>query len=120
VTLGLIFTASVFFLSDVLNMFLSQDLWKRFLLTWMLIAPAGIFMGMLFPLGIKLVDEHAPNLIPWVWGINAYATVIGSIISVMIAINLGFTAVFVIAAGTYIFGALCLTFGLATRKNDLA
>lgn len=115
--LGVIYLASIFFLSDVLNAFLSFGLWKRFSLTGVLIAPAGILMGMLFPLGIRLVDRHAPTLVPWVWGINAYATVIGSIISVMIAINLGFSAVFIIAAGTYILGALFLKSGLENREK---
>lgn len=115
--LGFLYAAGVFYLSDILNMFLAQGLWKRFLMTGLLVAPAGILMGMLFPLGIRLVDEHAPELIPWVWGINAYATVIGSIVSVMIAIYYGFTAVFVIAASTYVLGALCLKLGFSASKS---
>jgi len=115
--LALLYAGAIFFLADVLNAFLAQELWKRFVVTGLLIAPAGILMGMLFPLGVRLVDEHAPDLIPWVWGINAYATVIGSIVSVMIAIYHGFTAVFVIAACTYVLGAVGLRTGFVRPEK---
>ena len=115
--LALLYAGAIFFLSDVLNAFLARDLWLRFIVTSLLIAPAGFLMGMLFPFGVRLVDEHAPELIPWVWGMNAYATVIGSIVSVMIAIYHGFTAVFILAACTYVLGAVGLKSGFSRSGN---
>ena len=97
--------AMVFGLNSILNFCLTQALWMRFLITFILISPLGIVMGMFFPIGIKLVDEKARALIPWMWGINAYATVIGSVLSVLLAIKGGFSFVFMLAALIYVFGA---------------
>ncbi len=55
-----------------------------------LIAPLGILMGMPFPLGISLVHKTSSELIPWAWGINGYATVIGSPLCLILAITMGF------------------------------
>ena len=95
----------VLFLNPILSFCLTHVLWVRFLITFALIAPLGIVMGMFFPIGIKLVDEKARDLIPWMWGINAYATVIGSVLSVLLAIKGGFSFVFILSALIYVLGA---------------
>jgi hypothetical protein len=58
-----------------------------------MLAPVGFLMGMPFPLGLRLLDRTGPQwaqLIPWVWGINGAASVLGSVLAISIAINYGF------------------------------
>lgn len=74
----------------------------RIALGVLLLAPLGILMGMPFPLGIRLVTRTNEKLVPWAWGVNGCASVLGSILSVMLAQSLGFTAVLGIALGVYL------------------
>jgi hypothetical protein len=59
-------------------------------------------MGMPFPMAISSLKQHASNLIPWAWGINGYASVISAGLATLIAIDLGFTAVILIATLLYL------------------
>ena len=61
----------------------------------------GFFLGMPFPTGVRIMGQHRQRLIPWGWAMNSYATVIGSVLSVLIAMSLGFSAVYLMAAGAY-------------------
>lgn len=74
----------------------------RIALGVLLLAPLGLLMGMPFPLGIRLVTRTNEKLVPWAWGVNGCASVLGSILSVMLAQSLGFTAVLGIALVVYL------------------
>lgn len=76
----------------------------RVAMSVLLLAPLGLLMGMPFPLGIRLVTQTNEPLVPWAWGVNGCAAVIGSILSVMLAQSLGFTAVLGIALVVYMVG----------------
>jgi hypothetical protein len=58
------------------------------------IFPMGLFMGMAFPLGMKLANLRAPDLTPWLWGVNGATSVCASVIAVAIALYAGITAAF--------------------------
>ena len=66
-----------------------------------LIAPLAFFMGMPFPIGLSRVANSAPDFIPWAWGINGLASVISASLATLLAIELGFTAVVLLALGLY-------------------
>ena len=74
----------------------------RIVLSLILIAPLGFFMGMPFPLGLARVSAHAPELVPWAWGISGCFSVISAILATILAIHLGFTAVVAMAAVLYL------------------
>ena len=65
-------------------------------------------MGMPFPVGLTWTSKHFSVFVPWAWGINGYATVIGSVLSVILALNFGFRSVLLIAAGIYIIAYLAI------------
>jgi len=90
------------------RMFLSVSFAMRMALSVLFILPVGFFMGMPFPIGLSWTSKHYPNFVAWAWGINGYATVIGSVVSVILALNFGFRAVLMIAAGIYIIAYLAL------------
>ncbi len=66
------------------------------------LAPLGFLLGIPMPGGIRLLEERAPQLIPWAWAINGCASVIGSILAVMGAVTLGFSRVLAAGAVAYL------------------
>ena len=67
-----------------------------------LIAVLAFPMGMFFPQGIRLVERISTDHVPWAWGANSAASVIGSIVALILAIHAGFAAVAVIGALVYV------------------
>ena len=58
-----------------------------------LLFPAGLLMGMAFPLGMKLAAGRA-ELTAWFWGLNGAASVLASVVSVCIALTWSISAAF--------------------------
>jgi hypothetical protein len=56
--------------------------------------PAGLMMGMAFPIGMKLAAGRARDLTPWFWGLNGAASVLASVLSVCIALTWSISAAF--------------------------
>lgn len=73
----------------------------RMALTGVLLAPLGLFLGMPFPLGMHWVGSRRPGAVPWLWGINGVMSVLGSALSVALAIHVGLRATMLVAAGLY-------------------
>lgn len=73
----------------------------RILLALALIAPLAFAMGMPFPIGLARVAREAPGFIPWAWGINGFASVLSASVATLVAIELGFTAVILLAVLLY-------------------
>jgi hypothetical protein len=90
-----------FALPQVLTFFQGKPLFFRQWMTVLLIAPPGLLMGMPFPLGIRLAGAQSPFLVAWAWCANGCASVLGSILPVIIALAWGFQAVFFLAAFLY-------------------
>jgi hypothetical protein len=74
----------------------------RILSSVVLTAFLGIAMGIPFPAGIKYLGSKNPAAVPWAWGINGAASVMGSALAVFVAINFGFSIAFL--CGTIIYG----------------
>jgi hypothetical protein len=72
-----------------------------------LILPLGFAMGMPFPAGLARVAASAGRLVPWAWGVNACASVIGAIAATLAAVHFGFTAVLIAAIALYAMAAAC-------------
>jgi hypothetical protein len=70
-----------------------------------LLAPLGFLMGMMFPRGIAHLEERAPRLVPWAWGVNGTMSVISAAASALLALTFGFR--WVIWAGALCYG-LCI------------
>jgi spermidine synthase len=81
----------------------------RFVVSGVVIAPLGALLGIPFPLGIRLLGSRSPEAVPWAWGVNAYATVVGSILCVIIAVTFGFRVNFALAFALYTTGFLLFT-----------
>ncbi len=88
--------------------FLGSSLPVRMLVAILFTGIAGFFMGMPMPSGIRHLKATGKQIIPWGWAVNGYFTVIGTALSVLIAVNFGFTTVFAIAAILYVSAPLFL------------
>ncbi len=106
--LALLVLAYMLALPPLFRAALGWDLLPRVLLSVVFLAPLGLLMGMPFPLGIRLVAATNEPLVPWAWGVNGCASVLGSILSVMLAQSLGFTAVLGITLAVYLIGLAAL------------
>jgi len=85
----------------LINAALGLPLWLRGLVTVALVGPVAAIMGMPFPTGIRAVSEYSRQAVPWMWGVNGGATVLGSILAIVVAIHAGFTTVLAVAALGY-------------------
>ncbi len=74
----------------------------KLLISGAVLAPLGFLMGMPFPTGLRLVET-----VEWAWALNAAASVLGSVMAMVIAIHFGLTVTLICAAGAYLLAALC-------------
>lgn len=84
------------------GMSLNYESTTRFLISFTLLFPLGFFMGMPFPLGIRLLEKETREHIPWMWSLNGAYSLLGSIVAVASAITFGFNATFLFGGLTYL------------------
>ncbi len=73
----------------------------RIVSVFVITAPLAFFMGMPFPLGLATLQQTRPHLMPWAWGINGCASVLSAILAVLLAIDIGFNGVMLLAVALY-------------------
>ena len=74
-----------------------------------LVAPIATLMGMPFPRALDRLRRLDPGLVPWAWGVNGCASVIGAVLATGLAVHLGQTFVIGCAALLYAAAAVALT-----------
>ncbi len=74
----------------------------RVAISFVLIAPLAFCMGIPFPSGLQLVSDRYAAMVPWAWGINGFASVMGASLATFTAIHLGFRVLVWSAALLYI------------------
>jgi hypothetical protein len=106
--IGLFITSTIFLLTyhDLFSIFLAWPVLARAVMAILLIFPMGLFMGMLFPLGILMLKDEPAGSIAWAWAMNGLFTVVGGLMSVVLSIYLGFTLTLIIALMIYLLGWL--------------
>lgn len=97
------------FLSDFFYHLLGKRILVRFLSSISVLMIPGVLMGIPFPRGISLLKEIEQPLIPWAWSANACASVLGSVLSIMLAMSFGFSTVLFFAGTIYIVAALTIS-----------
>jgi spermidine synthase len=117
--------ADVFFLPGRLAALVGLDFGYRLLVSGVLLVPLGFVMGMPFPTGLRaLAALPAPefpsgqgasdNSVEWAWAMNAAASVLGSVLAMVIAIQFGLNVTLACGATAYLL-ALLLTPALRTK-----
>lgn len=88
----------------------------KILLSAVLIAPLAFCMGMPFPRGMAALSARGAAAVPWAYGVNACASVIGATLATVLAIHLGFSGVLVVAMLLYALAA-CVFPGAQARPG---
>lgn len=73
----------------------------KLVISALVLSPLGFLMGMPFPTGLRLVPT-----VEWAWALNAAASVLGSVMAMVIAIQFGLTVTLCCAALAYLLAAL--------------
>ncbi|MGZ4795448.1 MAG: hypothetical protein ACXV8T_06115 [Acidimicrobiia bacterium] len=111
---------SVFYafgLDPTMDAALDQSLTVRILVALAVLAPLGLVLGMFMPLGLTVVStmsEHPDEYVAWSWAVNGVFSVIGSVLTTMLAMSIGFRAVQVMALAIY---AVAVVAFLALRRR---
>lgn len=100
--------AQMFVVPLLFRQFLAVPFSMRLVLSVLFLLPSGFFMGIPFPVGLSWTSKNFEGFVPWAWGMNGYATVIGSVLSVIIALNFGFRIVLLTAILIYILAYVML------------
>ena len=96
----------------------------RVFVSLLVLAPLGFCLGMFMPLGLSVVGrlgDHADEYIAWSWAVNGFFSVIGSVLTTILAMSYGFSAVQYLGLIGYGVAGLTFTRLVAVeRKRALA
>jgi hypothetical protein len=117
--------AHVFLLPSRLAALVGLHFGYRLLVSGVLLVPLGFVMGMPFPTGLRALaalpatefpveQSDRDNAVEWAWAMNAAASVLGSVLAMVIAIQFGLTVTLACGAAAYLL-ALLLTPALRTK-----
>jgi hypothetical protein len=101
----------LFVLPEVTDALLGWPLLARVVVAFLVLAPLGICLGMFMPLGIGAVASltpHQSEYVAWGWAVNGFASVIGSVLTTILAMAFGFQVVLGLALVVYVVALLTL------------
>ncbi|MBM4361280.1 MAG: hypothetical protein FJ104_01275 [Deltaproteobacteria bacterium] len=78
-----------------------------------MLLPMGFAMGLPFPLGLRLAGERSV-LVPWLWGINGAASVLCSVLAMVVALGGGISASYWCGVAAY--GGALAAYAVAARR----
>jgi hypothetical protein len=116
------------FLQEIIYSNIVLQLPQRILLSLALLSPVGIVMGFQLPSIIRMAyshpqtggkegsDKERNTVITLLWGVNVIASVVGTVLTVISSMTVGFNGNLLIAAGLYL-GALCSVVLIRQRQN---
>jgi hypothetical protein len=111
--------ANVFFLPWALPAWVGLAFGYRLVVSGLLLAPLGFVMGMPFPTGLRALAARpvfevpvgvteADNGVEWAWAMNAAASVLGSVLAMVIAIQFGLTVTLACGVAAYLVALMLL------------
>ncbi|MBV9951536.1 MAG: hypothetical protein JO291_06265 [Acidimicrobiia bacterium] len=83
----------------------------RVALAFVFLAPLGVCLGMFMPLGLTAVSRlttHSREYVAWGWAVNGFASVVGSVLTTLLAMTFGFANVLLFALAAYLVAILAL------------
>jgi spermidine synthase len=104
----------IFVLPTRLPAWVGLEFQYRLLISGVLLVPLGFLMGMPFPTGLRALagtpatdfPEPSENAVEWAWAMNAAASVLGSVLAMVIAIQFGLTVTLACGAAAYVLALL--------------
>ncbi len=95
-------TAYAFGLSPLFRRCVGLPRPMRLLLAATVLAPLGMALGAPMPSAIRLLNRAAPRAVPWAWGVNGAASVLGSVGALVVALLAGFDRGLLLGALAYL------------------
>jgi MFS family permease len=89
-------------------------------IAFLILAPLGLCLGAFMPLGLGAVadiTEFPREYVAWGWAVNGFASVIGSVLTTILAMSFGFRAVLVVALLCYVIAVIALRGLTGTRSS---
>jgi hypothetical protein len=112
--------ANVFFLPRALAAWVGLQFEYRLVVSALLLVPLGFVMGMPFPTGLRalaagrggdvapVADNNNDNAVEWAWAMNAAASVLGSVLAMVIAIQFGLNVTLSCGVAAYLLALVLL------------
>ena len=92
-------------------------LFMKMLLFVVLVGPTAFLMGIAFPSGLRIVSHRYKDSIPWVWALNGGASVMGSVLAMMVAMTYGYLCTLVLGVICYL-AAIVATYRKKERNEN--
>lgn len=92
---------AAFVLPPVFAAVLGQPLWMKLVLSLVLIGPGALLMGVPFPTGLRKLGGGSGVAVEWAWAVNASASVLGSVLAIVIAMQWGVRVTLLCGAAAY-------------------
>jgi hypothetical protein len=83
----------------------------RIVIAFVVLAPLGVALGMFMPLGLTAVSKlttHSREYVAWGWAVNGFASVVGSVLTTLLAMSFGFATVLVFGLAVYTVAIIAL------------
>jgi hypothetical protein len=97
-----VMVVELFFLRAGVPALLGLSHLTRCLVAVVAIAPVGILLGFPFPVGLRMVGMADSRLVPWAYGINGCASVLGGMVCVLVSMQTGLSAAWLVGWGFYL------------------
>jgi hypothetical protein len=111
---GAILLVQALALPQLIRALLGLPLAARLAASVVVVVIPAFFMGMAFPSAIRVLSTRQGDaLVPWVWAINGATSVLASVLAILLAIELGYTVVFLAGTACYLGAALLFRLWLA-------
>jgi hypothetical protein len=115
VLLGLLGVLTVVYqvaLTNLTESLLDQGLAVRIIVSVAVLVPLGLCLGMFMPLGLGVVSsmgDDGASYTAWAWAVNGFFSVIGSVLTTILAMEFGFSTVQVVAWCIYAIAVIAFT-----------
>ena len=114
VAVGLVCYLYGFLLDGALAGALAWPLAARVGLTLALVAPLGMVLGTCFPSCLRLSGSQHAGIVPWLWAVNGFFSVLGSVGAVALGMEWGASASLAVGAAAYVVVGVVLFLGSRT------
>ena len=101
----------LFALPAITGALLGWPLFARILVAFVVLAPLGVTLGVMMPLGLGAISsltEYHREYVAWGWAVNGFASVTGAVATTLLAMMFGFNTVLTIAFVFYVVALLSL------------
>ena len=120
------------FLPEIIYSNIALQIHSRIGLTFGLLAPAGVLMGFQFPSVIRMSSLYAQKQtekqrepenqhedVTLLWGVNVIASVIGTVLTAIFSMLIGFSGNLLVGAGLYLGALVCIIISLKISNTRI-